>query len=102
MPFPNALEKLSENHSFELKNSQIYIENIQELERHIKNLKEYSLESFCQLHLNNIQLLPGTSPSTEMQQEHVLSGSIVEHSPRAWSEHFTDVAYHTNDFCQWI
>ena len=60
MPFPDALEKLSENRSFELKNSEIYLENIQELERHIKNLKEYSLESFYQLHLNNIQLLPGT------------------------------------------
>ena len=92
MPFPDALEKLSENRSFELKNSEIYLENIQELERHIKNLKEYSLESFYQLHLNNIQLLPGTPPATEMQQEHVLSGSIVEHSPRAWSERFTDVA----------
>lgn len=33
MPFPDALEKLSENRSFELKNSEIYLENIQELER---------------------------------------------------------------------
>jgi len=102
MPFPDALEKLSENRFFELKNSEIYLENIQELERHIKDLKEYSLESFYQLHLNNIQLLPGTSPATKMQQEHVLSGSIVEHSPHRLERAFYGCGYHANDFYQWI
>ena len=92
MPFPDALKKFSENGSFELTDSQIFLKNIYHLEKRINQLKDDKPEiAFYQIHLSNVQLLPGSLPLAEMP-EHVLSGAAVEHSPRLWHGKLTDVA----------
>ncbi len=92
MPFPIALRNFYTNGFFELTDAQIFLDNIHDLTKRIKHLKEDKPEiSFYQIHLNNINLIPGTLPPTEMA-EHILNGTIVEHSPRSWNEKLTDVA----------
>lgn len=92
MPFPDALKKFSENGSFELTDSQIFLKNIYHLEKRINQLKDDKPEiAFYQIRLSNVQLIPGPLPLAEMP-EHVLSGAAVEHSPRPWHGKLTDVA----------
>jgi hypothetical protein len=92
MPFPSALKKFSEKGSFELTDSQIFLENIRSLEKAINHLKDDRPEiTFYQIHLNNVQLIPGLSPQTK-RPENILSGAAVEHSPRPWNGKLTDVA----------
>ncbi|MFZ0218901.1 MAG: hypothetical protein WAL30_01660 [Candidatus Aquirickettsiella sp.] len=60
MPFPDALKKFSENGSFELTDSQIFLKNIYHLEKRINQLKDDKPEiTFYQIHLSNVQLIPG-------------------------------------------
>lgn len=92
MPFPSALKKISEKGSFELTDSRIFIENIRHLEKHINHLRDDKPEIvFYQIHLSNVQLIPGPLPRAEMPK-HILSGAAVEHTPRPWHGKLTDVA----------
>lgn len=90
---------------FELKNSSIYFEKICALKKEVNSRRRYRSESACRLSLNNIQLLPGTAPSIPSKKrvrvpipaikgvkDQVLTGAIVEHSPRYWNDSFVDLA----------
>ena len=92
MPFISALINFNENGFFELTNAQLFLDNIQVLDRRIKQLKADNPEiHFYRICLNTITIIPGVSPQVHPPQP-VLSGAITEHNSRDWSETFTDVA----------
>ncbi|TLY47949.1 MAG: hypothetical protein E6K54_03050 [Gammaproteobacteria bacterium] len=84
MPFPTALKNFSEHGFFELKNSEFYSENIQELEKNIGQLKQRQFSIPLRIRLKDIQMIPNVP-----RKKHN-SGPMIQHVPRRWQDSYGD------------